>query len=180
MDKLTIAVMVTSYQGLLAALACNNVKCKIRSFLLSRSTRSFLKVDLRNDTPSGVSVTGASNDASLTTVFRLEHCLWPSGCTIGNCKLVTKVYWDHNQTYLLATNSNQVTMEAYDQTSNPERYLFSLKTVRAGCTNPCKAFKTLFPPRRTYVTNNNQGTVAVSRRTRRHRDTWFWLESCYK
>ena len=72
--------MVTSYQGLLAALACDNVKCKIRSFLLSRSTRSFLKVDLRNGTPSGVSVTGASNDASLTTgkaavvPCRILHC----------------------------------------------------------------------------------------------------------
>ena len=72
--------MVTSYQGLLAALACNNAKCKIRSFLLSRSTRSFLKVDLRNGTPSGVSVTGASNDASVTTgkasvvPCRIFHC----------------------------------------------------------------------------------------------------------
>ena len=60
--------MVTFFQDLLPALLCSKFKCRrIRSYLLSKSTFSFLKVNLTDGAPTGVSVTGRGNDSRTTT-----------------------------------------------------------------------------------------------------------------
>lgn len=45
-----------------------------------------------------------------STVFLLEHCPMPVGCTT-QCRLLTKIYWERNHSYLLAVKSNAVTIE---------------------------------------------------------------------
>ena len=67
--------MTSSFYGLFNAMACNKVKCKIRSHLLNTSTstssQSLWKVDLVNGTPNGVSVTGRNSDSATTGKYLL-------------------------------------------------------------------------------------------------------------
>ena len=67
--------MASSFYGLFNAMACNKVKCKIRSHLLnistSTSSQSLWKVDLVNGTPGGVSVTGRNSDSGTTGKYLL-------------------------------------------------------------------------------------------------------------
>ena len=62
--------MASSFYSLVNAMACNKVKCKIRSHLLnistSTSSQSLWKVDLVNGTTGGVSVTGRNSDSGTT------------------------------------------------------------------------------------------------------------------
>ena len=48
-----------------------------------------------------------------STVFLLEHCPMPIGCTT-QCRLLTKIYWERNRNYVLVVKSNAVTIEVCD------------------------------------------------------------------